>query len=488
VGGFLAALFGAFSFSAAAVDLNYQNLETYLTSKKVDSIESALPELTAKYPDYFLFNTKMYGSLSAQASTFEEPRVIVFGPKAEFILTFNGGAHVRGGSSFETAEYSRSERAFKFRSIGFKQYPGFDAAEMHLAANEIAFETDEIIVSKANPQICMNCHGRSAGPIWAPYFLWQGAYGSDDDHLHMSFDRKSWNPNNEAFFKASNNPQSQGRGMIVKQGQPDRELEGMVHYINNRPVHPRYKWLPASFIETGITRYASGTPFDQLDYSVEAERERRRLNATYAWPSRPNLYFQDVLMELNQDRLLAKLEQAGLKDAFASQWWYDLFVFSTSPRTWDEWSAELERGLAQFTFIGLRPSRAEIEALFRKNVKLEIEDVRGRMKLHERNLGALEYYPWQGHHDPIRSGQEWAGDAVQFFTQFLGLTEISETDRIAFHLETDRHAPITALEILLRDRGIELRDYSMNLGSRSLSFSSGGLNRVGAYLGITPRP
>lgn len=477
-----------FSFQAFAGDLNFQDLRDHLINKKIGTIEEALPELVQKYPDYFTFNTLMYGSLSAQEANLLEPRVIVFGPKAQFVMAFNGGSHLRGGMAFETMEFSNHE--FIFREIFFK-YPGYDPKDTHLQPDEVAFENEQLIVSKDNPKMCLNCHGQvHPGPNWAPYFLWQGAYGSDDDMLHTSFDRGAWNANNQVFFESVTSPQSQGRGMLFKSGYKDTELEGMVNYVEARPNHARYKWLPEAFIEQGIRAYKAGTPFDQLDYTEKAKQERARLNVGYEWPSRPNLFFQVKLMELNQDRIIWDL--AGLKDAFQSPWWSEFtqFIFekldSNSPTLLTDLAAEMNRGLTTFTLKGSVPTVEQVEELLTKMITLDVKDQIGRAALHDKFLGegSIQYFGYPGNNDPARYGMEWIGKPLDFFSKLLGITAPAETDLIGFYMETDSIAELTMVKILLADQGIDLHPYNMNLGRRSGAFHSGGMEKVIKFLGV----
>jgi len=480
-----------FSTCAWASDppLTFLELKNILAQPGVTDIESALPALAAKFPTHFRFHTLMYKSLSMQESSFVEPRVIAFGPQAKFIVAFNGGIHQRGGGSFETVEYWEPTHEFLLREVAFK-YPGFDRGNLDLAPHEIESETDDYIISKANPAKCLRCHGPEAGPIWATYFLWPGAYGANDDHLHMSFDRASWNPNNEVFFNAADRPHSQGRLMQLAPGFADREVDGMIAYLQGRPAHARYRWLAPSFIEEPLLKFANGEKFTNLDYSAAADLESAQLGTSYEWPSRPNLYFQNQLMKWNQDRIIHRLDKAGLKDAFVSAAWNDLWQYefrldSNSDQMLPDLAAEIGRLLATFSFSGPRPSVAQIERQLRANLSAEIESQRHKMRVHQYSFGpaSIRFFPYPYGPNNIRFGMEWLGDPAKFYAEFLGLGTVEEADRVAFHIETEDTAALTMLSILLADRGIVLSNFSMTHARRP-TFYDDGLVDVEDFLGV----
>lgn len=466
-------------------NLTFSDFQEIVLSKK--SIEGVLATLNQKYSDYMRFHTLMYGSLSLHESSFEEPRVIIFGPKAKFILTFNGNIHQKGGLSFETVEYSDELRSFLFREIAFKS-PGFQAEDMNLHQDEVAFQNDNVIISKPNPTKCLQCHGSTASPIWMTYFLWPGAYGSHDDHLYMSFDRSSWNANNIDFFGGSTAPQSQGRLFALREGFADKEVEGYVRYLKRKPHHPRYKWLPPHTADQSFIRYAQGEAFNQLDISKRAAAERAHVKITaLEWPSRPNFFFQILLQDLNQDRLIARLERAGLKNVFKSPEWQKLATHLSRIKIKDsvpEVARLTYKALLNFEFKKARPSLKEIEAQIEANLKDEFSMQLERVYRQEQNFGRDSIrlsYPVEDN-NPVSN--LWIDNYVEFYSRLLKLKHPSEKEKIAIIIEQDDVALITALSLLLQDRGFDLHDYNMNLRQANLSFHSGGLDEVARFLGI----
>lgn len=462
--------------------LTFEKLKQNLLTTKVGSIQDALPHLTRSYLEYFKFHTLGYASLSLHQSSFVEPRAIVFGPDARFILTFNGDDRHAAGSSFETVEYSNQSRSFLFREVTFKG-PRFRKKSLGLDPNEIEFENEQLVISKPNPKKCLQCHGPTASPIWMTYFIWPGFYGSNDDHLYMSFDKSSWNPNNEKLFANTDRPHSLGRVAMLKPGFADREVEGYIKYLERKSTHPRYKWLPEHVVDQSYLRFANGEKFSALDRSGQANTEQSRVNAYYAWPTRPNLFLQEALQRLNQDRLISVLQKAGLEKAFKNQAWDTLGDQISNPQELNsvKYLARISHeALQKFKFKTRAPSLQEVEARLILNLRDEIGMHRERINLLEQGFGKNSLMLDRADY----GGREGIADPEAFYSKLLGLSEISDKDRIAFAMESDNQIVLTVLEFLLKDQGIELSQYNMNLRSSGLTFHSGGLAEVGEFLGV----
>lgn len=482
--------------------LRFNDLQNLLIKQNIITIEDTLAVLAKKYPDYLRFHTLMYGSLSIQESSFEQPRAIVFGPDAGFIFTFNGSPNQYGGMSIESTEYNDKLHAFQFREIAFKKYPGFDRDGENIAPNEVAFENENLLITKPNPAKCLQCHGQNASPIWMTYFMWPGAYGSNDDQLGMSFDRSSWNPNNQGFFARTNKPSSQGRMMEFKPGMPDTELLGLTRYAMAKPNHPRYKWLPTKLDETGVLEYAKGVPFANLDFSAQAKQEQQKYQVGYEWPSRPNSFLMDILQLHNSDRLLARLEKEGLKGAFASDSWSKLYegvvgggpdgpaVGLASKDVIPVMAGKINEVLSHFKFKGSRPTQQQIEQALRTNLADEFAMQRERIYRQEDLLGkgSLQGQSFKGPGGADRTDRESLSviaNAPEFYSNILGLKKWNELDGIAMTIETDDQFVNTAVGLLLADHGIDLHDYNMNLRQESLAFHDAGLDSALKYLGVT---
>lgn len=477
--------------------LSYKDLKEIILSEKIKTVEELIEYLGKHFAEYLRFHTLMYNSLSLHESSFEEPRVIVFGPDARFVITFNGNQNQRAGHAVEVMEFSEKSQSFEFREIEFKSQKG-ESFDLPLTEDEIEFENSNVLFSKPNPKKCLACHGPNANPIWATYFVWPGAYGSNDDQLTMSFDSRSWNPNNIEFFKQATRPHSQGRSMRLKDESHDSELEGLGRYVQAKETHPRYKWLPEQFYEKSLIKYMSGTKFKDLDVSVQAIEEAKKYGKGF-WPSRPNLFFQVELMDLNQLKLINDLKKLMLENAFASEAWIDWFPDTPSRLNLafvniakkmevdfylDDTSEKMEKFLKNFEAKSSWPNRNEIKDRLRKNLLGEIRMQTEKMNLHASSLGVGKDGLVPFHIVPIRIGMEEVGDPIAFYSGLLQKTELENLDQIAFVLETSHLPTLTLIAILLEDRGLNLESYSMNMRQMGLSFHTGGLDEVTEFLGI----
>ena len=144
---------------AKANDFNFENLVDLVNTNNPTSVSEVIPLLPAEIRSNY---TMMHTSMSAQGASPEFPRVIMFGSNGKMIITFNGSPDQRNYSRLEIMQFRDDSKQFEFRTISF--------------ANGLA-------ISKPNPTSCLSCHGSSPHPIWANYPSWDGAFGSDDDHL-----------------------------------------------------------------------------------------------------------------------------------------------------------------------------------------------------------------------------------------------------------------------------------------------------------------
>lgn len=196
---------------------NYEWLVQLIEREKLTSIEQVLPKLPAHYRSEYVF---MYRSRSLQGASFENPRVILFGKDASFLLTFNGDPKHEGYNKLEIIQFRDKEKRFEFREIELT--PGQPAR-----------------FSGPNPQKCLACHqsnvrvGIDPRPNWEPYSIWPGAYGSDAGHLtrySSTLERADAMP---AEFREI-------RDIVALAAREQEEF----HKLKRRlPVHARYKHL-----------------------------------------------------------------------------------------------------------------------------------------------------------------------------------------------------------------------------------------------------
>ena len=218
------------ALAAEPQDPSFERFRAILLQDRPSSIAEALEAMRRRFPSYFAHHTLAYHSVSLHESNFENPRAIVFGDTAEFIITFNGDPSQRGYGSIEVMEFSPT-RGYAFRAIAFLREPQ-NAADL-IDPDEIELQTGRLLISKPNPAMCTSCHGKSnPRPIWEPFALWPGVYGSADDRLFRF------------LFDSEGRPTRSGMASVPDLAGPDTEKDGFARYLANRPRHARYKLLP----------------------------------------------------------------------------------------------------------------------------------------------------------------------------------------------------------------------------------------------------
>ena len=102
--------------SAQTTPFDFASLLSLLQREHIDSIEQLLASLPAEQRSHYAV---MFESRSLQSASFENPRVILFGPDARFIVTFNGSPAQRGFSTLETMEFDEQTKQFRLRELQF---------------------------------------------------------------------------------------------------------------------------------------------------------------------------------------------------------------------------------------------------------------------------------------------------------------------------------------------------------------------------------
>lgn len=477
-------------------DLRFDSFKNLLLGERAHTVEQTLGLLSAHHREYLAFHTLMYDSFSIQKASFEEPRAIVFGPEARFVFSFNGG-HLMGANEIETMEYDDQAHRFLFREVIFKT-AGFDRDELNLRPSEIDVETADLIISRANPQKCLQCHGANASPIWQTYFLWSGAYGSNDDMLYMSFDSSFWNGNNRDFF-LQGRASSQGRNMSLRPDRPDTELLGFARYAALKPAHPRYKYLPERWAEKAVIRYLGGATLAQVDAMSALAQISAQYDQNAELRSRPNNFLLIALQTLEDDRLMAQLKAQSLEGAYRAEDWDVLRQPSSErdpKRVISKMVRRMKRLFAKISFRGKRPTTRQIRARLIANLTDEIGFQRERIFRQDFNLDQSALRQEPGYHtgsdglrirEPLRTNRDGlpqVENSISFYRELLTLTDVNEIDRIALTMETDDQFYLKALDLVLADQGVDLRQYTMNLRQTGLTFNSGGIKSSLKFLGL----
>ena len=196
---------------AGAAEFGFASLQELIRThdiRSVDELIAALPE------DLRTHYALVFASRSLQGASFAAPRVIAYGPEANFVLTFNGDSGQRGFQTVESMEFDADKKEFQFREL------------------EFAPQTTAV-VSPVNPKKCAGCHGVPAKPVWDTYPVWPGAYGERYGERLSPEERK-----------------------------------GLAAFLKRQPGDPRYKHLlqverlsnPETFHPTARTFYSAAAP------------------------------------------------------------------------------------------------------------------------------------------------------------------------------------------------------------------------------------
>jgi hypothetical protein len=138
----------------SAAPFRFADLEKIIQTKQITTIDELLPQLPEEYRRYYTF---LYFSRSLQQKyvTPAEPRVILYGPEADFVMAFTNR-----DDALETLEFDPATSRFTFRSLDFTLGKPLDPPPVE------------------NPPLCLSCHGQDPRPNWDGYNMWPGAFGS----------------------------------------------------------------------------------------------------------------------------------------------------------------------------------------------------------------------------------------------------------------------------------------------------------------------
>ena len=197
--------------AARAASFDFTSLQALLERQDMRTIEELIAALPPAQRSRY---TLVFDSRSLQGASFENPRAILFGPEARFIVAFNGSPAQRGFHVVETMEFDDDRKEFRLRELEFPER----AAE------------GKVIVSEVNPERCTRCHGAPPRPVWDSFPLWPGAYGER--------------------YRASLSA---------------RERTGLAAFLARQPMHPRYRQLlgakrfadPLTFRPSALSEYAA---------------------------------------------------------------------------------------------------------------------------------------------------------------------------------------------------------------------------------------
>jgi hypothetical protein len=140
-----------------ASELDFAHLQSQLQQQQVHSVEGLIALLPVSMRSHYVL---LFASRSLQAASFENPRAILYGKDAQFIVTFNGHPQQRGFNAVEVAEFKPLTQSFELREIRFSADPNAP-----------------VEYSAPDPPQCLSCHGAAVRTLWDSAPLWPGAYG-----------------------------------------------------------------------------------------------------------------------------------------------------------------------------------------------------------------------------------------------------------------------------------------------------------------------
>lgn len=461
-------------------------------ARRERNVENTLKFLKANNGEYLQFHTLMYCSPSIQAGTFREPRAIVFGPKADFIFSFNGGFHQGGGNAFETATQHPLTKKWEFREVAYKK--SGEVWDDSIQANEIDATRSApsyIRVSKPNPQKCMQCHsvdGINARPNWNDYFLWPCAYGSHDDILSQQFDRNMEGQygnmqTGHVLGANATKPVSQSRLFKLKNGSVDREMDGALAYIAAKDSSDRYQYLPDRPADGPLRKLSAGQSFQSIRDDAEFAKAKERLGNS-EFPASPNFYFTQKVAERNRESIIAQLVALpGIYNLIPSLLFMENCSYAQdsglplgrpmSPQVL------LSQSVSPEEFQGIQKKVGSIDAYERDFLMKELDMQTSRIYQMEATFGRGSFQIGS-----LYSGGEsnsenyWVGSNLKFYQEKLGRSNFSQQEKIAMNMERTSPGNLIAAGYLLKAYGLDIHSLSMafNQGSRTAAFQSGQLS------------
>jgi len=117
-------------------DSNVESLYKTLKKEKVKNIVSAIKLFDNRFFEEGQYAV-MFRSLSIQPSSYKNPRILLFGKDRKLRIGINH--HIGEERNLEILQYRSKSKVWELR--------------------EIKFNNGKVSLTKANPSICMSCHG-----------------------------------------------------------------------------------------------------------------------------------------------------------------------------------------------------------------------------------------------------------------------------------------------------------------------------------------
>lgn len=462
-------------------------------SKNSSNIEAALKTLRSNFPEVMLTHTLVYDSLSIQQATFEEPRVIVFGPDAKFVFSFNGNAGMRGGAAFETMEFDEAKGEFQFREIVFKKQVAHDELSEYTPARTES-QNANVIWTKSNTDRCTQCHGENPSPIFETYFIWPGFYGSNDDFLTTPFIRKEieQNPNYRAAGIDKVFGVSQGRDFKLKNGATDVEVEGFKRYLAGKQKHPRFTHLPNRAIDKGYLRWMAGEAPESIDVSSDLEKDIALASPgnSIGFYGRPNLDFMESLQRLMAVKFRKQMAVDETKSFVAGLLSYLEACGGEKHGIYSMDKDERSPLVGEFMGHWMRDPLLETDNLMPESMRRKIRAKAGiwrtfykswllaEIGLEGEKLARLENSFGKGNIYAAYTGTPsvYYRPIADFYSYHLG-KKLSRYEKMAAGMETDGLYMEARRAYIALGLGVDLGDFVTNL-RRVTTFREGGFQRI----------
>ena len=233
---------------------HYEDLVALIGDKKLMNIDAVIRNLPKEYLQNF---TLAFGSRSLHGSSYDNPRVILFGATAKLIIAFNGDPTHSKYHSLEVMQFREDSKVFELRTISFE--------------NGVRF-------SEKNPVVCQNCHGINPRPIWSSY-----EYSEIEDRVHWP-----------GFYGSTHD------APVLNEG----EHKAYIRFRKLAAEHPRYRFLRLDHPETDWYPFGTGPyqhrfrPNNRLGNllaRLNAKRVANDLKRKVFFQSYPNVALQWLL-------------------------------------------------------------------------------------------------------------------------------------------------------------------------------------------------
>ncbi len=375
--------------NAGPISVSKLNAILAACGSRIRALEDLLPLLPKTLRSRYALS---YFSRSAQRSSFENPRAILFERDAKTIVAFNGSPAHTGFGSLEVMTVNPATKTLELYDYDFSATPS----------------TGKVKVEGPNPPRCLRCHGQTPHPNWEFWTGWPGMYFGDMLNLY---------PTEKAYYES---------------------------YLANAKAHPRYRhllpltlqpeeyeWGVSDFLIPGVSYNFALNKMDGVVHAINAPRIAAEIGSEPRL--RPYRYAilgalscgdkaEDYLPAghaLPSGRPRSDIEAQLKSEADAHSAAIETFQDSVLPGGFQgRYNLETRNGAT----LGLNPDvyRRQFEQVRAANLMFLIEGVLGQGAMSEwsmvfaprrnhvfSNLGSVEAFAWRRLLDPVTDADLW---------------------------------------------------------------------------------